>query len=144
MSLIRYSNQLPSLFDRLFENDFFDWSNRNFSTTHTTLPAVNIRESNDEFHVELAAPGFDKSDFNIELHNDLLTISSEKKFEENSGEGDFTRREYSYQSFSRTFSLPNSIDSDKIAAHYDKGILKITIPKMEKSKPKPTRQINIS
>lgn len=144
MSLIRYSNQVPSLFDRLFENDLFDWSNRHFSNTQTTLPAVNIKETGDEFRVELAAPGFDKSDFKIELHNEMLTIASEKKMDEVSGEGEFSRREYSYQSFSRTFTLPNSVDSDKIEASYERGILKIIIPKKDEAKPKPMRQINIS
>ena len=87
MSLVRFSNQLPSLFDHFFENDLYDWSNRHFSTTDTTLPSVNIKESTDEFEVELAAPGFVKTDFSIELNHDLLTISSEKKVENETKEG---------------------------------------------------------
>lgn len=145
MALIRFSNSLPSLFDRFLENDLFDWSNRNFSSTNTTLPAVNVKENADNFEVELAAPGFDKNDFNIELNNDVMSISSEKKFETETNEGEqFARREFSYQSFCRTFTLPNSADADKIKAKYENGILKVVIPKKEESKPKPTKQISIT
>lgn len=145
MALAKFSNQFPSLFDRFFENDLFDWSNRNYSNTNTTLPSVNIREDHEGFEVEMAAPGFTKSDFKIELNNDLLTISSEKKIENEIKEGQrFTKREFSYQSFSRSFSLPNTVDNDKINAKYENGLLKINIPKKEEAKPKPLRQITIS
>jgi HSP20 family protein len=145
MSLVRFSNQLPTLFDRFFENDLFDWSNRNYSSTDTTLPSVNIKESTDEFEVELAAPGFVKGDFNIELNHDLLTISSEKKVENETKEGQqFARREFSYQSFNRSFTLPNIADIEKIKAKYENGILRVIIPKKEEAKPKPSRQIAIS
>ncbi len=93
MSLVRFSNQLPSLFDRFFDDNIFDWSNRNFSTTNTTLPSVNIKENNDGFEVEMAAPGLNKKDFKVELNNDLLTISCEKKMENDVNEGNrFTKR----------------------------------------------------
>jgi HSP20 family protein len=144
MALVRFSNQLPSMFDRLFEGDLFDWSNRNFSLTNTTLPSVNIKESNDAFTVEVAAPGFDKSDFKLELNHDLLTISSEKEIKNETKEGEqFTKREFSYQSFTRSFTMPNTADGDKIEAAYDNGILKISIPKKEEAKPKPSRTIEI-
>lgn len=143
MALVKFS--YPSLFDRFFENDLFDWSNQNFSSTNTTLPSVNIKESNDDFEVEVAAPGFDKSDFKIELNNDVLTISSDKNLESETNEGQqFTRREFSYQSFSRSFTLPNIADSEKIEAKYENGILRVVIPKKEEAKPKPARQISIS
>jgi HSP20 family protein len=145
MAIVRFSNQVPSLFNHFFENDLFDWSNRHFSNTDTTLPSVNIKESSDDFEVELAAPGLDKSDFNIELNHDLLTISCEKKVENETKEGQqFARREFSYQSFSRSFTLPNTVDNDKIRARYENGILSISIPKKEEAKPKPVRQIDIS
>jgi len=145
MALVRFSNQYPTVFDRFFENDLFDWSNRHFSNTETTLPSVNIKESPDEFEVELAAPGFVKADFNIELNHELLTISSEKKVENETKDGQqFARREFSYQSFSRSFTLPNTADSDKIRAQYDNGILRVSIPKKEEAKPKPARQIAIA
>jgi HSP20 family protein len=145
MSLVKFSNQFPSIFDRFFENDLFDWSSRNFSSTNTTLPSVNIKESEEGFEVEMAAPGLSKKDFKIELNNDQLTISSEKKSESASEDDQhFTRKEFSYQSFSRTFALPNIVEADKINAKYDSGILKVSIPKKEEAKPKPPKQITIS
>ena len=144
MSLVRFSNQVPSLFDRFFEGDLFDWSNRNFSNTNTTLPSVNIKENPDEFKVEVAAPGFDKGDFKLELNHDVLTISSEKQMEnETKDDEHFSKREFSYQSFTRSFTLPNIADSERIDANYENGILKVSIPKKEESKPKPSRMIEI-
>ena len=144
MSLVRFSNQYPSLFDRFFENDLFDWSNKNFSSTNTTLPSVNIKENDEGFEVEVAAPGFSKADFKIEQERDTLIISSDKQVDNETKEGQqFTRREFSYQSFSRSFTLPNTADSEKIAAKYENGILKVTIPKKEEAKPKPAKVIEI-
>ncbi|MDD2550382.1 MAG: Hsp20/alpha crystallin family protein [Bacteroidales bacterium] len=144
MSLVRFSNQMPSLFDRFLENDLFDWSNRNYSTTNTTLPAVNIKEDNDGFEVEMSVPGLDRKDFSIELNNSVLTISSEKKVENETKEGQrFARREFSYQSFSRSFTLPDTVEDDKIKAKYENGILSVSIPKKEEAKPKPAKQIEI-
>ncbi len=146
MTLAKF-NQLPSLFDHFFENDLFDWSNRNFSNTNTTLPSVNIKESNEGFEVEMAAPGLEKKDFKIELFGDTLSISSEKKLENEmkiNEDEQFTKKEFSYQSFSRSFTLPNTVDEDKIKAKYDNGILSVFIPKKEEAKPKPAKQIAIS
>ena len=145
MTLSRFSNNYPSLFGQLFDNDLFDWTNRNYSDTNTTLPSVNIKENADAFKVEMAVPGFDKKDFKIELNHNVLTISSEKKVEnETKNDEHFTRREYSYQSFSRSFTLPEAANGDKISAKYDNGILDIEIPKREEAKPKPMRQIAIA
>lgn len=141
---MRFNPQLPSLFDRFFDTELFDWSNRNFSNTNTTLPSVNIKEDADGFEVEMAAPGLSKDDFKITLNNHVLSISSEKKFENETKSGQaFTRREFSYQSFCRSFTLPQTVESDKIAAWYENGILKVAIPKREESKPKPSREIAI-
>jgi HSP20 family protein len=145
MALVRFSNQYPTLFDRFFDNDLFDWSSHNFSSTNTTLPSVNIKESIDNFEVEMAAPGFTRNDFKIELKHDLLTISSEKEIENEVKDGQqFKKREFSYQSFSRSFTLPNTIDSEKISAKYDNGLLKVVIPKKEEAKPKPAKTIEIN
>jgi len=142
MSLVRFS-QTP-WFDRFFDNDLLDWSNRNFSQTNTTLPSVNIKENNEAFLVEVAAPGLDKNDFKIEVHNELLTVSSELKEEKESKENErFTKREFSYQSFCRSFTLPATADGDKVSANYEKGILTVLIPKKEEAKPKPARMIEI-
>jgi HSP20 family protein len=144
MTLVKFSNQMPSLIDRFFNDDLFDWSLQNFSNTNSNLPAVNIKEKDDAFEIEMAAPGFNKEDFKIELNNNLLSISSEKKTENETKENErFTRREFSYQSFMRSFTLPNSIEGEKINAKYENGILNIHIPKKEEAKVKPVKQIEI-
>jgi len=145
MALMKFSDQFPSVFNRFLENDLFDWSTRNFSDTNTTLPSVNIKEDVNGFEVDMAAPGFEKKDFKIELLNNLLTISSEKKVETETNEGQqFTRQEFSYQSFSRSFTLPNTVEGEKIMARYENGILKVVIPKKEEAKPRPVKQIEIN
>lgn len=147
MSLVsvndRWPAAWPSIFQDFFNRDWLDWSNRNYSVTNTTLPSVNIRENDDAYQVEMAAPGMEKDDFNIELNNNVLRISSEKKAENKDEKEDYTRREFSYQSFSRTFTLPLTVESDKISARYDKGVLHVEIPKKEEAKPKPPRKIAI-
>jgi len=145
MSLVRFSNQYPSLLNTFFNNDVFDWSLNNYSKTNTTVPSVNIKETNEAYEVEVAAPGFEKNDFKLAVDHDLLTISSEKKTENEEKDGEkYTRKEFSYQSFSRSFTLPTIADSEKINAKYDNGILNVTIPKKEEAKPKPVRTIEIS
>lgn len=137
----RYANQDVGLLDRLFNNDMF---HRDFSETNTTSPLVNIKENEDRFGVEMAVPGFEKDDFNIELNHNKLTISSEKKEEKSHTEVErYTRKEFSYQSFRRTFTLPNIVDSENISAQYKDGVLHVEIPKLEEAKPKPARQIEI-
>ena len=146
MTLVKRNsdNLFPSLFDNFFSRDLMDWNNSNFSNTNTTLPAVNIRENDQEFTIEVAAPGMNKKDFNISLDNNQLNISSESTNETESNEGSYSRREFSYQSFSRSFRLPVSlIDGDKISAKYEEGILFIHLPKKEEAKPKPSRMISI-
>lgn len=142
------STLLPTV-SRFFDDDWntlFDWSNRNFSHTATTLPSVNIRENNDEYRVEMAAPGMKKDDFHIEVINNVLTIRSEVKDEHEDKEGEtYMRKEFSYQSFQRSFNLNNNIvDDTKIEATYKDGILHIILPKKEEAKPKPVRTIKIS
>ncbi|QEE49862.1 Hsp20/alpha crystallin family protein [Flavobacterium alkalisoli] len=136
----------PGLFfDDIFGRELFNWENGNFSTTSTTLPSVNIRESADHFEVEVAAPGMDKNDFSVTLEENTLTISSGKEQNENTQEGYYTRREFSYQSFQRSFELPkNVVDEDQISARYENGLLLLTIPKKEEAKQKPPRLIEIS
>ena len=131
---------IPTIFD-----DFFrDWSSSNFSPTNTTLLAVNIKENDDQFIVKVAVPGMDKKDFKINLDNNILTIQSEKEVENEDSNDNYTRKEYSYQSFRRSFTLPkNVVDSDKIEASYLNGELEITIPKLEIAKPKPAKLIEI-
>jgi len=142
----RTSDFLPSL-TRFFGDDFFsrDWGLSNFSNTETTLPAVNISESEDTFEVQMAAPGMQKKDFNNELDGNLLTISSEKQDQREETEGKYSRREFSYQSFQRTFNLPKEVvDVDKINATYQDGVLRLIIPKREEAKKQPRKTINVS
>lgn len=115
-------------------------------STMKSLPAVNIEEKEDRYSLELAAPGKTKKDFNIELDDDLLTISSEIKEEHRSEdkERNFTRREFSYESFKRSFTLPDTIDQSKVKAHYKNGVLTVDLPKRDEAKKQPKRLIDIS
>lgn len=149
MTLARISDRLfptvPSFLDNFFSRDLMDWSNSNFSSTNSTLPAVNIRETDESFMIEVAAPGLSKENFKVNLDRDRLEISSEMKEEKNESDQKYSRREFSYQSFQRSFTLPEgTVDGDKISARYTDGILFVTIPKREEVKPKPARAIEIN
>lgn len=147
MTLARKTNMfLPSFWDNFLSKDLMDWGSSNFSNTDTTLPAVNVKESDESFEIEVAAPGMTKEDFKVNLENNVLTISSEKREEKKEEEkGRYTRREFSYQSFQRSFTIPeNLVEGDKIAAKYCDGLLCISLPKKEEVKPKPAREIQIS
>lgn len=150
MTLAKFSNNWfpssPSLFDRFFDGEMMDWNRRNFSSTDSTLPAVNIKENTNEYMIEVAAPGMKKENFKVDYENGRLTISSEFKNEKEEKEGEtVTRREFSYQSFQRSFNVTEDVvNSEKISANYKDGILLITLPKREEVKPKPPKQIKIS
>jgi HSP20 family protein len=111
----------------------------------STLPAVNVRETNDNFAIEVAAPGMKRDDFKVELDNNVLTISSQREEkQEQQQDENYTRREFNYQYFQRSFTLPeNKVEGEKIAARYADGILHITVPKKEEAKVKPIKQITI-
>lgn len=149
MSLIRRNDffpSVPSLFNEFFAKDIWDWGQGNSSSTNTTIPAINVKETNDNFEVEVAAPGMKKDDFKVELDGNMLTISSEKKDEWEDKEGEkYTRREFSYQSFQRSFQLPRDVvDENKIEAKYENGVLRLVIPKKEHAKQRPPRMISIN
>ena len=137
---------MSHFFDDLFTRELMNRDAHHFSTTNTTLPAVNIRETGDHFHVEMAAPGMTRDDFKVELDGNLLTISSEKKMDTGSNEGErYTLREFSYQSFQRSFRLSKEVvDIEGISARYENGVLLLQIPKKEEVKQKPPRMISIS
>ncbi len=142
MTLMRRTNSLfPTFFDDFFGRDVFN-IDKNFWGTNS-VPAVNIKEETDAFYVEVAAPGIDKKDFKVELDDDLLTISYEKQ-QSNEEKGDYTKREFSYHSFRRSFNLPKTVENAKIEAKYTDGILHLVIPKREEAKQKPSRLIEIS
>ncbi|MFO7922086.1 MAG: Hsp20/alpha crystallin family protein [Bacteroidales bacterium] len=134
---------LPSVVDDFFGKDMLS----NFFDDYQTgicVPAVNIIEGKEDFRIEVAAPGLDKKDFSIDVKNNVLFISSEKQQQDESKEEKIMRREFSYSSFSRSFSLPNTIDTEKISANHKDGVLNIIIPKKEEAREKPPRQIKIS
>ena len=138
------SGFMPSIWDNFFNNDLFNWES-NFANTGNSMPAVNIKETGDSFLVEMAAPGMEKKDFKVELDGNALTISSEKQNESEEKEGEnYSRKEFNYQSFYRTFHLPKEVvNSDKIKAKYENGLLRLEIPKREEAKQKPVRLIDI-
>ena len=138
------SDMMPSLWSNFFNNDLFNWDS-NFANTGNSMPAVNIKEKPDAFIVEMAAPGMEKKDFKIELDGTALTISSEKQNETENKEGEnYSRKEFSYQSFYRTFHLPKEVvNADKIQAKYENGLLRLEIPKRDEAKQKPARLIDI-
>ncbi|MCE4067197.1 Hsp20/alpha crystallin family protein [Chryseobacterium gleum] len=134
-----------NIFDDFFGRELFNWGNNNYSSTSTTVPSVNIKENGEAYEVQVAAPGMDKNDFQIKLDGNLLTISSMKQDSSETKEDNFTRREFSYQSFQRSFELPKDVvDQDNINAKYENGLLMLTIPKKEDAKQKPPRMIEIS
>lgn len=147
MSLIKTNETgwLPTVFDDMFKTDWLGGTT-NVNSIGTSIPAVNIMETEDGFNVEVAAPGMTKEDFNIELDNDVLTISSEDKKENETSDknGRYTRKEFSYSTFKRAFSLPDSVDSGKISASYNNGVLAIALPKKEEAKVQAKRLIDIS
>ncbi len=148
MSLMKRNGaMLPAFqgFDDLITQELFNWGNTNYSSTSTTIPSVNIKETDEAFEVEVAAPGMEKQDFNITLDGTLLTISSVKQKSMEDKKDNYTRREFSYQSFQRSFELPKQVvDEDNINAHYQNGLLHITIPKREEAKRKAPRMIEIA
>ncbi len=132
-----------NLIESFFENDFPTFGSSLNKWIGTTIPSANIKETNDNFLIELAAPGSQKEDINIDLDNDVLTISSEQKEEKTEEKDNYTRREFNYSSFSRSFYLPEIADSEKISAEYKDGILNITIPKKESAIKKAQKRIEI-
>lgn len=132
----------PSMIDEFLGRDLLDSVLAN--ETGISTPAVNVVETGDEFRIEVAAPGLDKKDFNIDLDGRMLTISSEKEIKNEEKDARYMRREFSYSRFSRSFSLPELVDVEKIKANHKDGVLNITIPKMEQAKQKPPKQIAIS
>lgn len=139
--LAKINRTYPNLFDEFFGMDIYPGHYRR--NGFKSLPAVNITESDEAYTIEVAAPGLEKKDFRIDLENDVLTISSERKEKNEENRDQYTRREFSYESFSRSFNLPEMVDIEKINASHKNGILFVNIPKKEEAKVKPARQIAI-
>lgn len=140
MSIVTRNNiMLPSLMNEFFKPDWLGGS-ENYAAT---LPAVNIKENETGYHLELAIPGKNKEDFKVEVDKDVLTISMETKTEDEKTGDNYTRKEFSYTSFKRSFTLPETVDSEKIKASYKDGILSFSLPKKDEALPKPKRMIEI-
>jgi HSP20 family protein len=130
----------PFYMPNLFNDDFFPV----LSTRSTSMPAVNIMEDEKHYNLELAVPGIDKKDLKIDINEDVLTVSSETKSENEEKSEGYKRKEFSYSSFCRSFYIPENVNRDKIEATYKDGILLVDLPKQEEDKTKISRQIKIS
>lgn len=133
---------VPSTWDDIFNDGFF--SSFNLGRQSASCPAVNIMEDEKEFRIDVAVPGLSKKDINIDLEDDVLTISSEQKHEKEEKNRRFMRREFSYNSFKRSFQLPDTIDQDNIKASHESGILSIQLPKRKEVVQKASKQIDIA
>lgn len=147
MTLVRknQTERMPGFFDGYLLKNLMDWSETNGYKMAASRPSVNIKESEKGFEVQVAAPGLQKSDFSIMIDKNVLTISAtqQAKQEENNEQEKYTVREFSFQSFERSFSLPeNAIEEEKIEASYKDGILRLMLPKKEEVKPK-VKQIKV-
>lgn len=143
-SLSRFLSDWPT---SLFDRDFLDVeSGRSPARLGVNVPSVNIKETPKEYILEVAAPGLERKDFNIEVDNRTLTISAEKeeKKEEKSEDNGYSRREYSFNSFSRSFTLPEDTKEGSIDAKYENGILKLTLPKSKEGTSKTVKRIEVS
>lgn len=139
--LAKINRTYPGIFDEFFGRDFYPVHyNRN---GFKSLPAVNITEGDNEYTIEVAAPGLDKKDFKIDLDKDCLTISSVVEDSKEESQDHYTRREFRYSNFSRSFTLPELVDAENIAASHKNGVLSVSIPKKEEAKAKPARHIAI-
>ena len=138
MTMLKLNHSTPFLF-----NNFFNETDYVQKTNYNSLPSVNVVEKTDGFELEVAAPGLKKEDFKINLQNYKLTISAEKETSTEETDSKYTRKEFSFSQFQRTFTLPQTVDADKIEATYVEGILKITIAKKEEAKVKEPKQIAV-
>jgi HSP20 family protein len=137
MTLVKWSNH------PIF-SDLFDGMEPRRNHWGYNRPAVNIKEENDGFNIEMAVPGLSKSDFNIDLEKNMLIISASRQEENMENEDSYKRREFNYDNFSRSFTIGDKIDVEKIKAEYKDGILRVALPKKEEAKDKGPKTIKIS
>lgn len=150
-TITKRNGSLPTLLSDFFSpasvlgRDFFDMDPDFFpSRLGINIPSANVTETPKEYKLELAAPGLERKDFDIDVNNHTLTISAEKEEEKNEEKGEFSRREYSFNSFSRSFALPENIREGNIDAKYENGVLKILLPKMKETPVKASHKIAVS
>ena len=135
------TNRMPLIFDELMGNSL--WNDR-LDYVSASSPAVNIIENEKEYRIELAAPGLSKEDMKIDLHDNLLTLSSEREDVKENNNEDFVKKEFSYSSFKKCFTIPDTVNADKISAEYRNGVLDVHIPKKAEAVQKAPKQISIS
>lgn len=142
-ALTKAPQNIPTLFDDFFKpwNEWFDKGS--LFGRSLSVPAVNITENKDDYEVSLAVPGMKKDDFRIDVDGNMLTISSEKEESKEEKEKTFTRKEYNYSSFSRSFTLPDEVNKEKIEAKYEEGVLRLTLPRKEEAKKSTAKKIAV-
>lgn len=144
VSTAKRNRLVPALFEDFFNERFFDSPFFKVNGSNGSLvPDVNVIENPANFQIEIAAPGLDRNDFKVEVANGLLNISAEKKEEKNEEGKNYTRKEFSYNSFSRSFQLPDNLVADDVDAKYDNGVLRLTLPKKELSEPEQAKQVTV-
>jgi HSP20 family protein len=147
MTLVKFNNRtpFPTFVDRFFNGDPFAMAESRFGTERNFMPAVNVRETDAAFEVDVIAPGRQREDFKVELHEQVLSISSEKKaqIESKDATAKYSRKEFSIERFKRSFTLPENVLEDQITATYEAGVLKLVIPKKEAEKAPEPRLIDI-
>lgn len=138
--LMRFSQPTVSEMMNRFMNDF----DSDMPAAKNCKPAVNIRENENEFELDIMVPGMKKEDFKINVENDILTVSAEVTTKDEVKDKEYVRKEFYFGSFNRRFSMPDSVNADKIEANYTNGILVVSLPKKEEAKPQPVRMIEIA
>ncbi|OJJ19397.1 heat-shock protein Hsp20 [marine bacterium AO1-C] len=149
MSLVRFYSK--PMYNNTFDHFFNRGINKVVGTESVkTNPLVNISEDADGFLIELAAPGLNKEDLKVDVDKNLLTIKAEKTTEDtksedkdNKNKSKYTRKEFNFTAFKRSFTLPESVAKDQVTASYEDGILKVSVPKKEEAKPQPAREITV-
>ena len=143
-ALMRPFEKRMSMFDDFFSpwNEWFEADNGFFGRT-LSVPAVNVEENKDHYMVSIAAPGLKKQDFKIDIEGNMLSISCEKEEKHEEKEAKYTRKEYNYSSFCRSFTIPDEVRKEKIEAKYEDGVLKLLLPKKEEAKKSSAKQIAV-
>lgn len=145
MTLVKFKKTAPNDFMNTFFNDVFHNEFPTFNRTFgRSVPSVNVVETDQNFSLEFAAPGFTKENIKVKVEGDVLTVSGEVKTEEEKTERNYKRREFLQSAFSRSFTLPDNIDGEKIEGKYENGILTVTLPKKEAVKESNVREINLN
>ncbi len=134
-------NYVPAYWDDFFNDNFFNQVNS--KSCHPASPAVNVIEDEQGFRIEVSAPGVQRDDFNLEVENDVLTISTGQEESKDEQKQNFLRREFDFRTFNRSFQLPESVDQEQISAKHDAGILTLSLPKKEEEVQKAARQIAV-